>query len=185
MAFKLYAGGQQACIALQRVCTNSPAPFNAAELQAILEPVPVSELPKEEAEEDRHNFAQARDGAKLVAANKEAKKAAAVLDSDSDTFSKNECKADKWIILELSQVAKVDTLELSQVSNTPVRQWQYLLVRLLSRDCSCQSLSCLLLLVPWPVPQSGACSMGACFSLMPCNGACSLSFTRPEYMSLR
>lgn len=80
----------------------------------------------EEAEEDRHNFAQARDGAKLVAANKEAKKAAAVLDDDSDTFCKNECKADKWLILELSQVAKIDTVELSQVIHyltSLLRRW--------------------------------------------------------------
>ena len=42
-----------------------------------------------EHQEDRHNFADARDGAKLVAANKEAKKAAAVLDSDGDTYLKN------------------------------------------------------------------------------------------------
>ncbi|KAK9801906.1 hypothetical protein WJX73_001117 [Symbiochloris irregularis] len=68
----------------------------------------------QQADEDRHNFALARDGAKLIAANKEAKKASAVLDSDGDTFCKNECKADKWIIIELSQVAKVDAVELSQ-----------------------------------------------------------------------
>ena len=71
----------------------------------------------EQAEEDRHNFALARDGAKLIAANREAKKASAVLDSDGDTFCKNECKADKWIIIELSQVAKVDAVELSQVNH--------------------------------------------------------------------
>lgn len=70
----------------------------------------------EELEEDRHNFASARDGAKLVAANKEAKKAVAVLDIDGDTFCKNDCRADKWYIIELSQLVKADTLELSQVS---------------------------------------------------------------------
>ena len=84
-------------------------------------PAPTEQPPSaddQQTEEDRHNFALARDGAKLIAANKEAKKASAVLDSDSDTFCKNECKADKWIIIELSQVAKVDTVELSQVNDT-------------------------------------------------------------------
>lgn len=55
-------------------------------------------------EEERHNFALSKDGAKIIASNKEAKKASAVLDTDSDTFMKNECKADKWFIIELSQV---------------------------------------------------------------------------------
>ena len=50
----------------------------------------------------------------IIAANKEAKKTSAVLDSDGDTFLKNECKADKWLIIELSQVTKMDTLVLSQ-----------------------------------------------------------------------
>lgn len=56
-------------------------------------------------------------GAKILAANREAKKAAALLDDDPDTFLKNDCRADsKWVMLELSQVAKVSRLELSQVS---------------------------------------------------------------------
>ena len=55
-------------------------------------------------EEDRYNFAAAKEGAKLLAAYKEAKKPAAVLDGDSDTFVRNECKADKWLLIELSQV---------------------------------------------------------------------------------
>ena len=54
-------------------------------------------------EEERHNFALSKDGAKIIASNKEAKKASAILDTDSDTFMKNECKADKWFIIELSQ----------------------------------------------------------------------------------
>ena len=66
-------------------------------------------------EDDRHNFADARDGAKLVAANREARKAAALLDSDGDTYLKNECKADKWVLFELSQVAKVEEIQISQV----------------------------------------------------------------------
>ncbi|KAL3139820.1 hypothetical protein ABBQ38_004118 [Trebouxia sp. C0009 RCD-2024] len=65
-------------------------------------------------EEERHNFALSKDGAKIIANNKEAKKASAILDTDSDTFMKNECKADKWFIIELSQVAKVAAFQLSQ-----------------------------------------------------------------------
>ena len=60
---------------------------------------------EEEEDGDRHNFASAKDGAKIVAANKEAKKPSAVLDSDSDTYLRNECKADKWLAIELSQVS--------------------------------------------------------------------------------
>jgi len=61
-------------------------------------------LTSDSSEEDRHNFALSKDGAKIVASNKEAKKASAILDTDSDTFMKNECKAEKWFIIELSQV---------------------------------------------------------------------------------
>ncbi|DBB06647.1 hypothetical protein WJX77_000321 [Trebouxia sp. C0004] len=71
-------------------------------------------LASDSSEEDRHNFALSKDGAKIVASNKEAKKASAILDTDSDTFMKNECKAEKWFIIELSQVAKVDSFQLSQ-----------------------------------------------------------------------
>ena len=71
---------------------------------------------KPEEDEERHNFALAKDGAKIVAANKEARKPESVLDSDGDTFLKNECKADKWIVIELSQVTKIDMIRLSQVS---------------------------------------------------------------------
>ena len=50
----------------------------------------------------------------VVAANREARKPGAVLDADGDTFLRNECRADKWLLLELSQVARVDTLRLAQ-----------------------------------------------------------------------
>ena len=74
---------------------------------------------KPEEDEERHNFALAKDGAKIVAANKEARKPESILDSDGDTFLKNECKADKWVIIELSQVTKIDMIRLSQVSCPP------------------------------------------------------------------
>ena len=54
-----------------------------------------------------------------MAANKEARKPESILDSDGDTFVKNECKADKWIIMELSQVTKIDMIRLSQVPLPP------------------------------------------------------------------
>ena len=61
------------------------------------------------------NFALLKDGAQIIASNKEAKKIADALDDDSDTFLKNECKAhDKWVIIELSEVARVLQLELAQ-----------------------------------------------------------------------
>ena len=60
--------------------------------------------PSDNTEEERHSFALSKDGAKIIASNKEAKKASAILDTDSDTYMKNECKADKWFIIELSQV---------------------------------------------------------------------------------
>ena len=82
------------------------------------------QLEKLEQEEERHNFALAKDGAKIVAANKEARKPESVLDSDGDTFLKNECKADKWLIIELSQVTKVDMLRLSQVTLLSLVQHQ-------------------------------------------------------------
>ena len=62
----------------------------------------------------QHNFASALDGAKPLAANPAAKKVADMLDEDSDTFMRNDCKDDKWVVLELSQVARVSRIELSQ-----------------------------------------------------------------------
>lgn len=55
----------------------------------------------------------------MIAANREAKKVQALLDDDSDTYLKNDCRADKWFILELAQVAKVNRFELSQVRTWP------------------------------------------------------------------
>ena len=63
----------------------------------------------------RQNFALAKDGAKVLAANPGARKPAALLDDDGDTFLRNECGApSKFVILELSQVASLDAVELSQ-----------------------------------------------------------------------
>ena len=86
--------------------------------------VPLTEEKPDEEEEDgdRHNFASAKDGAKIVAANKDAKKPSAVLDSDSDTYLRNECRMDKWLAIELSQVGC-----------QPRLSWQVMLLRLTAR----------------------------------------------------
>ena len=53
-------------------------------------------------------------GAKALASNPGAKKVSAILDDDSDTFMRNECRDDKWVVVELSQVAKISRIELAQ-----------------------------------------------------------------------
>eukprot|EP01023_Acetabularia_acetabulum_P007282 TRINITY_DN13115_c0_g2_i4.p1 TRINITY_DN13115_c0_g2~~TRINITY_DN13115_c0_g2_i4.p1 ORF type:complete len:744 (-),score=101.81 TRINITY_DN13115_c0_g2_i4:886-2850(-) len=58
-------------------------------------------------EEDEINVGSDKAGAKILAANKEAKKIQKVIDSDLDTFMMNDCSAEKWVILELSQRAIV------------------------------------------------------------------------------
>ena len=80
------------------ITPSIPAPTDTA--SSVSQP----SLSDSDSEEERHNFALSKDGAKIIASNKEAKKASAILDTDSDTFMKNECKADKWLIVELSQV---------------------------------------------------------------------------------
>lgn len=60
------------------------------------------------------NFALSRDGAKVLASNQGAKRVGAILDDDSDTFMRNDCKDNKWVVIELSQVARVSSLEISQ-----------------------------------------------------------------------
>lgn len=46
----------------------------------------------------------AADGASIVASNKEARKPEKTIDSDDDSYMKNSCAANKWLIIELSQV---------------------------------------------------------------------------------
>eukprot|EP00983_Pelagomonas_calceolata_P060872 1146559-Pelagomonas_calceolata.AAC.6 len=50
------------------------------------------------------NANPADDGASIVAANKEAKKPEKAIDGDDDSYMKNSCSAQKWIIIELSQL---------------------------------------------------------------------------------
>lgn len=60
------------------------------------------------------NFAVGREGAKVLASNPGAKRVGALLDADADTFMRNDCKDDKWVVIELSQVARVSSVEISQ-----------------------------------------------------------------------
>eukprot|EP00887_Chlorella_sp_A99_P002880 scaffold6.g2880.t1 len=70
--------------------------------------------PEGEPQEDPKDFGRLKDGAKVLAANKEARKPGALLDDDPDTFVKNDCRADKWVLVELSQVAKLSRVALAQ-----------------------------------------------------------------------
>lgn len=72
--------------------------------EAVLEVLPSAQ----------QNFALDKDGAKVLASNPGAKKVAAMLDDDSDTFMRNDCRDDKWVVVELSQVAKASRVELAQ-----------------------------------------------------------------------
>lgn len=63
---------------------------------------------------ERVNLALAKDGAKVVSAHADARKPHALLDHDGDTFMMSDCQTDKWVIVELSQVGKVGSLDLSQ-----------------------------------------------------------------------
>lgn len=59
------------------------------------------------------NLASAADGASIVAANKEAKKPDRLIDGDDDSYMKNACSAPKWVIVELSQLGRVDEVKLT------------------------------------------------------------------------
>ncbi len=95
--------GTGSCQPAPSSTSNASATHSAPLEQATTAPKQ-QKLASDSSEEDRHNFALSKDGAKIVASNKEAKKASAILDTDSDTFMKNDCKAEKWFIIELSQV---------------------------------------------------------------------------------
>lgn len=78
------------------------------EVQKITETV-LEVLPESQA-----NFALSREGAKILASNQGAKRVGALLDDDADTFMRNDCKDNKWVVIELSQVARVSQVELTQ-----------------------------------------------------------------------
>lgn len=75
----------------------------------------------------RPNLLAAKDGAKVLASNPDARKPGALLDDDGDTFMRNECRSPaKWVVVELGQVARVDTVELAQheLYSSRVRRWE-------------------------------------------------------------
>lgn len=80
------------------------APFNELLQESLL---PTAEPARQ------INLAAAADGAVVVAANPEAKKPDKCIDSDVDSFMKNECEAKKWLIIELSQLGTVETVQLT------------------------------------------------------------------------
>lgn len=59
---------------------------------------------------DRVNYASASDGAKVLAANKDAKGISNVLNENKDTYMISPCASDKWLVMELSQEAAVDSI---------------------------------------------------------------------------
>lgn len=59
------------------------------------------------------NFAAASAGAKIVGSNPETRNPLRVIDGKKDTFMKNDCKVDQWLIIELSHAAKVKMIELT------------------------------------------------------------------------
>ena len=60
----------------------------------------------------RFNYASERNGAKVLAANREAKHASAVLTSDVDSYMISPCAADKWLVIELCQEARARCMPL-------------------------------------------------------------------------
>lgn len=59
---------------------------------------------------DRVNYASASDGAKVLAANRDAKGISNVLNENKDTYMISPCASDKWLVMELSQEAAVDSI---------------------------------------------------------------------------
>jgi hypothetical protein len=105
-----------------RMCNRSATTLSSRE-PPTPEPLPTDDVESVKAIEEavlevlpsaQQNFALTRDGAKILAYNPNAKKVGAILDDDSDTYMRNECRDDKWVVLELSQVAKVSRIELIQ-----------------------------------------------------------------------
>ncbi|KAH7618612.1 hypothetical protein Ndes2526B_g05524 [Nannochloris sp. 'desiccata'] len=88
---------------------NEPVPKDDVESVKAIEEAVLEVLPTAQ-----QNFALTRDGAKVLASNPGAKKVGAILDDDTDTYMRNECQDDKWVVLELSQVAKISRIELIQ-----------------------------------------------------------------------
>ncbi|MEW5299560.1 MAG: hypothetical protein WDW36_002563 [Sanguina aurantia] len=68
----------------------------------------------EEDDDRKINLASAFDGASVLASNREARRPDRTIDDDGESFMKNPCSASKWLIIELSQLGRVDAIELNQ-----------------------------------------------------------------------
>ena len=95
--------------------SSTPVPTSApaspdTEL-AKLEPI----LPIEPVPPRKFNYAGAECGAKVLAANKEAKSPDSVLSRDGDKYMLNDCSADKWVVIELCEEVAVTSLELANL----------------------------------------------------------------------
>lgn len=77
------------------VQSHAPAPAPAAAPARPHRPPPVRRL---------LNLAELQDGASVLAANAEARRPERAIDRDIDSFMKNDCDAEKWMMIELSQV---------------------------------------------------------------------------------
>eukprot|EP00892_Ulva_mutabilis_P003845 jgi/Ulvmu1/1832/UM119_0051.1 len=77
--------------------------------------VPAYVLATEAMETDRQNVADARDGARILFANPEAKNADKLLSADTFSFMRNDCSADKWVTIELSQRVKLTAVDISML----------------------------------------------------------------------
>jgi len=109
----LHTGDRVACGADGCIVTTKECAAAGGAAAAVCPTATAAPLPPPPAH--RQNFALARDGAKVVGTNLGARKADALLDDDGDTFLRNErSTSPQWVVLELAQVASLDTLELSQ-----------------------------------------------------------------------
>ena len=74
----------------------------------------------------RFNYASARFGAKVLAANREGHNSKAVLSDNADAYYITSCSApDKWLAVELSEEVLMDTVALTNVEfySAPLREW--------------------------------------------------------------
>lgn len=82
----------------------------SADEEACGAPEVVEAIAEEEGEPGKWlNFAEAANGARVLAANQEARKPQRAIDGKSDTFLFNKCKANggMWLVVELSEVTRV------------------------------------------------------------------------------
>ncbi|KAL3693834.1 hypothetical protein R1sor_007485 [Riccia sorocarpa] len=69
------------------------------------------QAPKTRQSDETYNYAATTHGAKVLGANKEAKGAGHIINSDKDKYLRNPCSAeDKFVVLELSEETFVDTV---------------------------------------------------------------------------